>query len=305
MRFRPKRLIVLGVTAFVAFAVLTLLQNQIMLHVTDLASNQQQPAQLSHEVREFLGEVRNKVPSDAEAVDDTSIKVWPKSHTKDDRILEQLRYKPVSQGVKKIYLPNGVPDELQRGSKLANDQCAVRDCEFTHDLKLAREADAIVWMNGMTRMPFTKPINQVWVMFYLESPAHTPQLVEYNGLINWTATYRKDSVLNAPYERFIHFDNFTQLPDKPLRNYALNKTKKVAWFVSNCNSVNGRLEYARELQLHIGVDIYGACGNLECQRGPDDLCFKMLNRDYKFYLSFENSNCIDYITEKFYWNGLL
>lgn len=37
------------------------------------------------------------------------------------------------------------------------------------------------------------------------------------------------------------------------RNYAQNKTKKVAWFVSNCGARNGRLNYAHELQKFIQV----------------------------------------------------
>jgi len=39
------------------------------------------------------------------------------------------------------------------------------------------------------------------------------------------------------------------------RNYALNKTRKVAWFVSNCGARNGRLQYAHELQKHIEVQM--------------------------------------------------
>lgn len=77
----------------------------------------------------------------------------------------------------------------------------------------------------------------------------------------------------------------------------------VAWFVSNCGSRNGRLAYARELAKHISVDIYGTCGPLRCPR-HDKACFDILDRDYKFYLAFENSNCRDYITEKLYVNGL-
>lgn len=64
------------------------------------------------------------------------------------------------------------------------------------------------------------------------------------------------------------------------------------------------MHYARELSKYIQVDIYGTCGTLRCPRSQSQACFDMLDEDYKFYLAFENSNCKDYITEKFFVNGL-
>lgn len=124
------------------------------------------------------------------------------------------------------------------------------------------------------------------------------------GGINWTATYRHDSDIVTPYEKFVLYDPEVKFQPKPLYNYAENKTKKVAWFVSNCFARNGRLQYGRELQKYIDVDIYGACGDHVCAKGHQNECFERLQKNYKFYLSFENSNCLDYITEKFYVNGL-
>lgn len=88
------------------------------------------------------------------------------------------------------------------------------------------------------------------------------------------------------------------------KNYAAGKTKKIAWFVSNCVAKNNRLEYARELGKYIEVDIYGACGSHSCSRANAKQCFELLAKTYKFYLAFENSNCRDYISEKFFVNGL-
>lgn len=63
---------------------------------------------------------------------------------------------------------------------------------------------------------------------------------------------RYDSTIPAPYRIWEYYDpNITQ--KKQNRNYAANKTKKVAWFVSNCNDDNGRLDYAHELQKYIQV----------------------------------------------------
>ncbi|KAK2720284.1 hypothetical protein QYM36_004234, partial [Artemia franciscana] len=143
---------------------------------------------------------------------------------------------------------------------------------------------------------------KVWIMYMLESPLNTPR-VKYQNVINWTATYRMDSDVMAPYESWQYYNpEIKSLPQTV--NFAANKTKKVAWFVSNCAAKNNRLEYAKELQKHFEVDIYGGCGTKTCPRKNKD-CFAMLQKDYKFYLAFENSNCRDYITEKFFVNGLM
>lgn len=60
----------------------------------------------------------------------------------------------------------------------------------------------------------------------------------------------------APYEKWQYYDNKVQQQEQD-HNYALNKTKKVAWFVSNCGARNGRLHYAHELQKHIEVIALG------------------------------------------------
>lgn len=136
----------------------------------------------------------------------------------------------------------------------------------------------------------------------LECPLHT-QYIREKDVFNWTATYKSDSELVTPYEKWVYFDD--KVRRKPVTtNFAANKTKKVAWFVSNCGAKNNRLEYAHALQKHIDVDIYGSCGTKNCPRHSGDHCLDILSTEYKFYLAFENSNCRDYITEKFYVNGL-
>ena len=54
------------------------------------------------------------------------------------------------------------------------------------------------------------------------------------------------------------------------------------------------------------IDIYGRCGKYlptkpdPCPKGSSDECFSKVLNSYKFYLSFENSLCDDYISEKFW-----
>jgi glycoprotein 3-alpha-L-fucosyltransferase len=262
------------------------------------------------------GSSNNNINSNSES--SSLVAVWPDDVDDDDRILNQLRYTPThirnmeetgdacSIPLKTIVVAGALGSWAKRGQgSFVEQQCQVSYCAVTDDRRAYSTADAVIHTDPMYLTPLgARSSNQIHIFFMLESPERSYSLTRWNGRINWTATYRRDSTIVAPYEKFVPYDN-TNVLDKPLtRNYAKAKTKKIAWFVSNCNAENNRLEYARELGKFIQVDIYGACGDRVCVRSTSSECFDLLNTEYKFYLSFENGNCQDYITEKFFLNGL-
>ncbi|KAE8743619.1 hypothetical protein FOCC_FOCC010763 [Frankliniella occidentalis] len=242
-------------------------------------------------------------------------RLWPEEEVGGDRVLNQLMFVPPEaktedaspKKLKKILLYNGWSSwgGLTAGQTVfKREMCPVDTCTLTDRQDEAATSDAILYKDYFRHPGVPRPPRQIWILYFLECPYHT-QHIKYNDVFNWTATYRRDSDLVAPYERWAYYDpRLKQRPLAEMPNYALNKTRKVAWFVSNCAARNGRLQYAMELSKYIQVDIYGACGQLKCLRNEPEKCFALLDQHYKFYLAFENSNCKDYITEKFFVNGL-
>ncbi|KAM3961197.1 glycoprotein 3-alpha-L-fucosyltransferase A [Aphomia sociella] len=234
--------------------------------------------------------------------------LFPEDAPGDDRVVQQLMYalpKDETVPIKKILLANGLGAwGVPAGrTEFIRNKCPVDRCSLTADSREAATADAILYKDHHTPFNIKRPPNQIWILYYLECPYHTASLRPSSlNVFNWTSTYRRDSDIVAPYERWVYHDPLVTEKDLD-KNYAANKTKKVAWFVSNCHARNRRLQYARQLAKYISVDIYGACGSHHCPR-TDPNCLEMLDREYKFYLAFENSNCRDYITEKFFVNGL-
>lgn len=55
------------------------------------------------------------------------------------------------------------------------------------------------------------------------------------------------------------------------------------------------------LKLHVNVTVYGKCGSKSCPYTKVTDCYEWLAQRCKFYLSFENSICKDYATEKLYY----
>ena len=144
-----------------------------------------------------------------------------------------------------------------------------------------------------------RPVDQPWIFYSLESPINIPkhskiyQNEYWKNAMNWSMTYRVDSDINKPYGYLIK----RTVPIT--RNYSAifkRKTKMAAWIVSHCPTESLREVFVKQLQEHgFEVDVYGDCGKqLTEDRG------ELINRKYKFYLSFENSLCKDYITEKFF-----
>ena len=141
----------------------------------------------------------------------------------------------------------------------------------------------------------------------LESPitaAWNTQYMKYNEMFNWTMTYRDDSDIPFKYGEI----SPKQKSSKKMatKNYTAilsSKSRDVAWIVSHCTTHSKREAYVQELSRYVAVDIYGACNNktqLPCSRDWKSGCSDFLNKTYKFYLSFENSICKGYITEKLY-----
>ncbi|XP_022231071.2 glycoprotein 3-alpha-L-fucosyltransferase A-like [Drosophila obscura] len=237
---------------------------------------------------------------------DKEHRLLPSQVDKSDRIVNQLMYVPqsyhriVESGqLKTILLVHGLRQwNVKRGRDIFRiAKCPVHTCELTDDMQMASTADMMLHKEKFKptgKVP--KNSKQINMLFSMATYVPVPDGV------NWTATHRRDSTIVAPYTKWVYYDDNVQ-ERKQDRNYAANKTKKVAWFVSNCNAVNGRLKYALELQHHIKVDIYGACGKLKCSRSTPEKCLKLLE-NYKFYLAFEDSNCMDYITEKYLVNAL-
>lgn len=178
-----------------------------------------------------------------------------------------------------------------------------------------------IMYNVKKALPYRTP-NQTYAILLSESPHTLRDVKPYklNNLFNVTIGYQLDSDIAYEYGGFL--DKVTQEKVSPAlnphwRSYEENynksfliqsnyteiiasKTKMAVWFVSNCHPTSHRMELAKAMQKYISIDIYGKCGKLICK--DRSKCQEMMERDYKFYLSFENSLCEDYITEKVFSN---
>jgi alpha-1,3-fucosyltransferase 10 len=180
---------------------------------------------------------------------------------------------------------------------------SVSDCDLPHRLCFDRaacaNADAVVFhlptMHGVPEIP--KRAGQLWVGWTMESDANYPYQANpaFMSHFDLTMSYRRDADIWCPY-----FDKGL-LPGLRATPRVRTAIAPAIYVASNPHDRSGRNEYVRELMGHMRVDSFGRCLRTRVfpiDRGRETK-LEAFGR-YKFTLSFENSLCTDYVTEKFF-----
>ncbi|XP_013183655.2 alpha-(1,3)-fucosyltransferase C isoform X1 [Amyelois transitella] len=206
--------------------------------------------------------------------------------------------------------------------------CPFSNCyvtDYKRYFKSFNQFDAILFNGNFViykdknELPQDRSPTQMYVFGATESahnnPACKPVL---DNFFNWTYTYRLDSDVRWSYI-LIYDKNGTEVGpksnmswpkemdpiDENTKSILDGKSKTAAWFVSHCNTLSKRENFAKEVEKELqkiddnmSVDVYGSCGKFDCPRSSADRCYGLVKKDYYFYFSFENSFAVDYVTEK-------
>ena len=193
--------------------------------------------------------------------------------------------------------------------------CPISHCQITYDRSMLDKSDAIYFDGRIIHELDIKKMkewrlrssDQIWLWIMHENPNFTYYNVShYDQFFNWSVTFRPSSDIYAPY---FGITKLKKEDSKPLvgTNFAEGKDRKVLVVISHCTKY--RMDMIKKLKQFIDVDLYGACKDVinpelpHCHRGTEH-CDKLMQR-YKFYLAIENFYCEDYVTEKYYKNGLV
>ncbi|XP_057375425.1 alpha-(1,3)-fucosyltransferase C-like [Daphnia carinata] len=197
--------------------------------------------------------------------------------------------------------------------------CPFSNCFLTKNTSVMppEDFDAIMIHPSTQRIPHNfknRRPEQIFLMFNNEPPAHMPRyMAKFDNYFNWTMTYRTGSTFHLRYGEIIPLDSAPSTMDqamamrkemmRPGISPAKGKTKLAVWFVTNCNAESNREAYVSIMQKFTTIDIFSKAGNCggKCPRVKNrDVCYNLIEKSYKFYLSFENSICEEYVTEKFF-----
>ncbi|XP_060603588.1 alpha-(1,3)-fucosyltransferase 7-like [Ruditapes philippinarum] len=194
-------------------------------------------------------------------------------------------------------------------------RCPVK-CELTSNKEDISQVDMVnfhltdlwteIWKintKSIIQFPSYRRPDQIWMLTNREPPPNLyGNLRVFNGIFNWTLWYRKDATLHLPYGYATSLDENEAVVERS-RNYYKEKSREVTGVISNCKDTNRRYRFIKELSKYLDITMFGYCYNNVCGDRMKHASCDNVTRQYKFYLSFENSKCKDYVSEK-YWQAL-
>ncbi|XP_063968534.1 glycoprotein 3-alpha-L-fucosyltransferase A-like [Lytechinus pictus] len=295
--------------AILLFAVCGYVQLILMVMRVDLKSGEDILKQKFNRARQLA------VFPKQNALDNTNLtKVGPDSqHTKNTNSIGKMS-QAVVDCPRKVHLWATRAGELGYSRGVYDVKCPGSTCDvqLTVDISFdtMQKNEALVlfhWTRwDWDAMHSHRPKGQKWVFYTLESPRHTmhhviPPQQYYNNSYDYIMTYRYDSDFRADYGQYIA--GKPEISANDTRNWAKDRSRLVVWMASNCRGTSWpRMDFVKRLGRYVPVDMYGRCGNQSCRAGTED-CERKL-KQHKFLLALENSECTDYITEKFWIQAL-
>ncbi|XP_032523049.2 alpha-(1,3)-fucosyltransferase C-like [Danaus plexippus] len=234
--------------------------------------------------------------------------------TKIDRFVPDMKYILVWTN---IY---GIEEEGQK--YFISKNCKHINCYITKNDSLfndVRYFDAILFdgqdvSRDIIALPQLRSTMQKYVFVAKESSDNFPVCNKiYDNFFNWTWTYRYDStisyhfitVFNYQYielgNRFL-WETYMKPIDKTLKSQFITKSKAAVIFLDKCKSRSKREDVIDKLKGYLSkynltIDIFGPCSDKKCKRKNMKPCLWRLKKTYYFYLAFEDSISLDYITD--------
>lgn len=210
-------------------------------------------------------------------------------------------------------------------------KCPSKNCFVTDDkeyFKNTEDFDIILFnvqnLNTFYSLPLTRAAYQGYVFVSSKSAMKYPLPAVYDGVFNWTWTYRLDSdvifsniivknkrgdVVGPMREmHWLHPNKMNRINKFVKRKLRYKKTA-IAWIRTDCYTGHVEDDFALQLinelsRYELTMDIYGQCAgtDLYCSNEmdleEDDECGTKLQTDYYFYLAIEDALSEDYVTEK-------
>lgn len=187
---------------------------------------------------------------------------------------------------------------------LRGDKCLelynISRCFLTDNTSTFPTADVVVFHHqelsrGVRSLPLQleRPASQHWVWLSLEPPANNANLTRLNGLFNWTMSYRQDADIPIPYGRTVWG------ADRRGTKVPSNRSCLVSWVVSKYLPHQARARFYQTLKQYLPIEVYGSWNKRPLSKRN---LLPTIAKCY-FYLSFENSQAKDYISEKLWRNA--